>query len=157
MNLRRVSQWNCGRRSAVRSYLCLTDQRGGRGRGGIIAVLRPTGHWAGKQKQVRERMSQPSTLSTHPVEEAGLLVTLCVRWGESGACYRVKSWTAESERKYSCERELRLHCLGKAGSLGGRRDSRLGCCWRRDAVVKDLGLVTMLLFFVTDENVPIDF
>ena len=78
-----------------------------------------------------------------------MLVTLWVRWGESGACYRVKSWTAETERKYSCERELRLHCLGKAGSLRGG-DRRPGCCYRRDAVVKDLGLVTMLLLFCSD-------
>ena len=54
----------------------------------------------------------------------------------------------QRERKYSCERELRLHCLGKAGSLGG--DRRPGCCYRRDAVVKDLGLVTC--FFVVIDS-----
>ena len=76
-----------------------------------------------------------------------MLVTLWVRWGahviESSAGQQ-----RERERKYSCERELRLHCLGKAGSLGG--DCRPGCCYRRDAVVKDLGLVTC--FFVVIDS-----
>ena len=114
-------QCNSGRRSAVRSYLCLTDQRGGERGGGIRATsnsseLRPihlTGRgWKAKASEGENvaTFNSPS----HPVEELLASYIVCqVEWS-------MLSWTAvrEWEKVQLLWEGERVHCLGKAGSLG---------------------------------------
>ena len=56
-------------------------------------------------------------------------------------------------RESTVVRLVLVHCLGKAGSLGegGTVDLAAG---EETQIVKDLGLVTILLLVVTDEKSP---
>ena len=56
-------------------------------------------------------------------------------------------------RESTVVRLVLVHCLGKAGSLGegGTADLAAG---EETQIVKDLGLVTILLLVVTDEKSP---
>ena len=57
----------------------------------------------------------------------------------------IESSPGQQQRKYSCERELRLHCLGKAGSLGGGGIVDLAA---ETQLLKTLGLSPCCCFFV---------
>ena len=112
----------------VRSYLCLTDQRG-RGEPALELATAVLGQSrAGKEKQVR--MSQLLA----PLIRLKRRYIVCQV--EVLASRVVESSTGEeSERKYSCETGAETALFGKGRKSGGGRDSRPGCCscWRRDA------------------------
>ena len=133
-----------GRHSAVRSYLCLTDQRG-RG-GACIRASNSSAHSqakqsrAGKQKQVRMLQLRRRYI----VCEVELRVAHVTK----------SSPGQERERKYRVVRLVLVHCLGKAGSLGEGGTADLAAAGEETQIVKDLGLVTVLLQVVTDEKSP---
>ena len=60
------------------------------------------------------------------------------------------------KRESTVERELRRHCLGKAGSLGegGIVDLAAAAAGEETQIVKDLGLVIILLSKM--KSLPID-
>lgn len=59
-------------------------------------------------------------------------------------------------RESTVVRLVLVHCLGKAGSLGegGIVDLAAAAAGEETQIVKDLGLVTILLLVVTDEKSP---
>ena len=139
-----------GRHSAVRSYLCLTDQRG---RGG--ACIRASNSSAqakqGRKAKASENVAVPSTLIQ--LRRRYIVCQVEVR-----VAHVVESSPGQqSERESTVVRlGLRLHCLGKAGSLGegGIVDLAAAAAGEETQIVKDLGLVTILLLAVTDEKSP---
>ena len=102
-----------GRHSAVRSYLCLTDQRG-RGGACIRASNSNVQAKQGRKAKASENVAVPSTL-----------IQLRRRYIVCQVEVRVAHVVESSPGQQQSEREstvvrlgLRLHCLGKAGSLG---------------------------------------
>lgn len=57
-------------------------------------------------------------------------------------------------RESTVVRLVLVHCLGKAGSLGEGGTADLAAAGEETQIVKDLGLVTILLLVVTDEKSP---